>query len=71
MPYSNQAWVARPLGFTVPFRVALVPSMDVASTDVVMGVELGLLAQLLKTNTYGAGSLAVVTDFTFASTVTV
>jgi hypothetical protein len=41
--YSNQAWVIRPLGFTVPFRVALFSVMDVAATDVAMGGKPGLL----------------------------
>jgi len=35
--------VERPLGFTVPVRIALFTSIDVAATDVTMGVEPGLL----------------------------
>jgi hypothetical protein len=46
--------------------------MSVASVDVVMGGETGMLAvPLLKANTYGADSLSVEVDFTFPSTVTV
>ena len=62
----------RPLGFTVPFRVATSAPTNAASEDVVMGGGTGVLAAaVLKPNTYGADSLSVETDFTFASTVTV
>jgi hypothetical protein len=41
VPYSNHAFVARPLGVTLPFRVAVVAPTDVAARVVTTGAAPG------------------------------
>jgi hypothetical protein len=39
VPYSNQDWVCRPFGITVPFRMALFGDIEVAASVVTIGDE--------------------------------